>query len=78
MTTIELHNQLLEFRMANGDKDLRADFNFENLFESSDCSYCGNGTVQVLAIIHPEVPAKYCPMCGRAIRKESNNNVSTM
>lgn len=70
MDIIELHNQLLEFRMANGDKDLRADLNFESLFEPPNCSYCGNGTVQVLAIIHPEVPAKYCPMCGRRLRNE--------
>lgn len=77
MNIIELHNKLLQFYLETGKKQLRADFEFENLFEPPDCSYCGNGTIPVLAIIHPEVPAKYCPMCGRAIRKE-NNNVSTM
>lgn len=70
MTITDLHNKLLEFRLENGQQDLRADFDFESLFEPPECSYCGNGTVQVLAIIHPEVSAKYCPMCGRAIRKE--------
>lgn len=77
MNTIELHNKLLQFYLETNQKQLRADFEFENLFEPPDCSYCGNGIIPVLAIIHPEVPAKYCPMCGRAIRKE-NNNVSTM
>ena len=77
MTITELHNKLLEFYLENGHQDLRADFNFESLFEPPDCSFCGNGTIPVLAIIHPEIPAKYCPMCGRAIKKE-NIDVSTM
>lgn len=70
MNTIELHNKLLQFYLETNQKQLRADFEFENLFEPPDCSYCGNGTIPVLAIIHPEVPTKYCPMCGRAIRKK--------
>ena len=73
MNTIELHNKLLQFYLETGKKQLRADFEFENLFEPPDCSYCGNGTISVLTTIQ----AKYCPMCGRAIRKE-NNNVSAM
>jgi len=70
MNTIELHNQLLQFYFKTGNKQLRADFEFENLFEPPDCSYCGNGTIPVLAIIHPEIPAKYCPMCGRRLINE--------
>lgn len=67
MNVIELHNKLLEFHFDHGKQDLRADFNFESLFEPPECSFCGNGTISVLAIIHPEVPAKYCPMCGRKL-----------
>ena len=67
MNITELHNKLLEFRLESGQQDLRADFNFESLFEPPDCSFCGNGTIPVLAIIHPEIPAKYCPMCGRKL-----------
>ena len=70
MNILELHNKLLQSYLEIGKKQLRADFKFENLFEPPDCSYCGNGTIPVLAIIHPEIPAKYCPMCGRAIRKK--------
>ena len=70
MNTIDLHNQLLHDNLEIGVRELRTDFEFENLFEPADCSYCGNGTISVLAIIHPEITAKYCPMCGRKLIKE--------
>lgn len=70
MNTVDLHNQLLHDSLEIGVRELRNDFEFENLFEPPNCGYCGNGTISVLAIIHPEIAAKYCPMCGRKLIKE--------
>ena len=69
MTTTELHNMLLHYNLENGKHELRSDFKFEDLLgERAHCEYCNDGMTNVLAIIHPEVYANFCPMCGRELR----------
>lgn len=71
MTTIDLHNQLLQDKLKHGPRNLRQDFEFEDLFEPAPCEYCER-TQQYYG---PSLTWKFCPACGRKFRKENNNGI---
>ena len=65
MTTMDLHNQLLHDKIENGPRQLRSDFDFNDLFEPAPC-ICS-------ACISLEPNWKFCPLCGRELKKENND-----
>ena len=69
MNTMDLHNQLLQDKLENGPRQLRFDFDFNDLFEPEPCDYC-NRTLQFYG---SALTWKFCPMCGRKFKKENND-----